>query len=169
MQTYYIEDYTGKAPERPCPAILLNADLPLIKKAVIAQLQAGEQVVMGCDVAKQSSKPAGLMDAQLYPFEELFGTELEMSKADRILYKGTCGTHIMSFSGVNLRPDGTPDRWKVQNSYGAGMGIAGHYVMSDSWFDEYVLSVVVRKDLADPALVEAYEKTPLPMSMKEWY
>ena len=75
----------------------------------------------------------------------------------------------MSFSGVNLRPDGTPDRWKVQNSYGAGMGIAGHYVMSDSWFDEYVLSVVVRKDLADPALVEAYEKTPLPMSMKEWY
>lgn len=169
LQTYYIEDYTHKPPQRPCPAILLNADLPMIKQAVIAQLKAGEQVVMGCDVAKQSHKQIGLMDAQLYPYEELFGTELNMSKADRILYKGTCGTHIMSFSGVNLRPDGTPDRWKIQNSYGMSMGIAGHYVMSDSWFDEYVLSVVVRKDLAPAALREAYEKEPQAMAMSEWY
>ncbi len=169
MQTYYLEDYADKAPVRPCPAILLNADLPLFKQAVINQLCAGEQVVMGCDVAKQSHKPTGYMDAQLYPFEELFGTEINMSKADRILYKGTCGTHIMSFSGVNLRPDGRPDRWKVQNSYGPGMGIGGHYVMADSWFDEYVLSAVVRKALVPAPLREAYDKDPLPMRMSEWY
>ena len=156
MQTYYMQDYTGKAPEHGSPAILLNAPLPLIKQAVIAQLKAGEQVVMGCDVAKQSSKPMGYMDAHLYAFEELFGTDLEMSKADRILYKGTCGTHLMSFSGVNLRADGTPDRWKVQNSYGQGMGIDGHYVMADSWFDVYVLCVVSRMSLAPESLKKAF-------------
>ena len=62
----------------------LNLDIETIKKLVIAQLQGGDQVVMGCDVAKQSHKPTGYMHKNLLDYETAFGARLTMSKADRI-------------------------------------------------------------------------------------
>lgn len=147
----------------------LNLDMETIKKLVIAQLQGGDQVVMGCDVAKQSHKPTGYMHKNLLDYETAFGARLTMPKADRIRYKGTSGTHIMTFSGVELDETGAPVRWKVHNSYGPQMGIQGHYVMDDSWFDEYVLSVVIHKKYAPPEIAAAYEAAPQVMDPGELY
>lgn len=147
----------------------LNLDIDTIKKLVIAQLQGGSQVVMGCDVAKQSHKPTGYMHKDLLDYETAFGTQLTMSKEDRIRYRGTSGTHVMTFSGVELDENGAPVRWKVHNSYGPQMGIQGHYVMDDSWFDEYVLSVVIDKQFAPPEIVAAYETAPETIDPGEFY
>ncbi len=141
--------------------VLLNVDIETIKKLTIAQLKGGEQVVMGCDVAKCSNKATGYMDRDLYDFEGIFGCEITtMSKEDNITYKNIKGTHIMSFCGVNLDKKGKPDRWKVQNSYGKSMGINGYYVMADNWFDDFVVSVVINKKYAPKELIEAYEAKP---------
>ena len=165
----YGKTYTGNQDGTDDMSKMLNLDMDTIKKLVIAQLQGGQQVVMGCDVAKQSHKPSGYMHARLYDYEKAFGTPMMLSKTDRILYKGTSGTHIMAFDGVSLDENQKPLRWKVHNSYGDSMGIHGHYVMDDSWFDGYVLSVVIRKKYAPEEIVRAYQQKPEIMAPGELY
>jgi Aminopeptidase C len=165
MQTY---SYVGNAPKRG-PHIQLNVDLPLIKQMTIEQLKGGELVVTGADVSKQNHRISGYMDANLYDNERIFNTDFTMSKKDRILFKDISAKHIMTFTGVNLSDDGSPDRWKVLNSYGYGTGIKGHYVMSDSWFDEYVLSVVINKKYAPKEVLEAYDTEPVKIDKSELY
>lgn len=166
----YLKTYTVSSAEKSDLSKRLNLDIDTIKQLVIAQLTAGEQVVMGCDVAKQSHKPTGYMHKDLFAYEKVFGTEIEiMEKAERIRYKDTFGRHVMTFSGVSIDADGNPSRWKVHNSYGESMGIAGHYVMDDSWFDEHVLSVVINKKYASAEINQAYGEPPEQLDRRELY
>ncbi|MCF0150149.1 MAG: aminopeptidase [Firmicutes bacterium] len=157
----FMKGYVQRDDLTPGHDVLLNVDMPLIKQMVIEQLKGGEQVVMGCDVAKLSHKVSGYMDSELYDFNAMFGCKIiDMDKKEHLEYKNIKGTHIMAFAGVNLDEQGRPDRWKVQNSYGQGMGINGYYVMADNWFDTYVVSVVINKKYAPEEVVKAYESTP---------
>ncbi len=53
-------------------------------------------------------------------------------------------THAMVITGVDL-VDGQPTKWKVENSWGDKVGTKGYFVMSDSWFDEFVYQIVINK------------------------
>ncbi|MDD6316748.1 MAG: C1 family peptidase [Clostridia bacterium] len=157
--------------EKGCESVLdrrLNLDADTIRQLVIASLRGGDQVIMGCDVSKQSDKPSGYMHRRLLDYETVFGTTLEFpDKASWLRFKGqsgsTSGSHIMTFSGVQLDEAGRPLRWKVHNSYGPGMGIRGHYVMDDSWFDMFVTSVVIARKYAPPEVLAAFDGEVLPM------
>ena len=146
---------------------LLNVDMPVMKSLVLRQLEEGEQVVFGADVRKQNDSVSGAMDPCLYDYKGYLGIDLTMPKDMRIRYHSIQGTHIMSFDGA-VRHDGRV-YWKVLNSRGDTFGRNGHYIMSDSWFDEYVLSAVVRKDLLSDELLEAWEKPPVFMPRKARY
>lgn len=142
-----------------------NLEMETIKQLVINSLKGGDQVVMGCDVAKQSDKPSGYMHPALLDYENVFGTDLEFpDRASWIAYKGhngsTSGLHIMTFDGVHFDESGKPMRWKVHNSYGPTMGIQGHYVMDDNWFDRYVSSVVVHRKYLTEDLLEIFDGIP---------
>ena len=39
----------------------------------------------------------------------------------------------------------SPNRWRVENSWGDAPGKKGYYVMSDEWFDEYMYQIVVNE------------------------
>ena len=161
----YNKSYVTRDDLTPGHDVLLNLNVETIKKLVIAQLKGGEQVVMGCDVAKLSNKAQGFMARDLYLLDEMMGCDVaNMSKKENIEYKNIRGTHIMAFCGVNLDGSGKPDRWKVQNSYGKGMGINGYYVMADDWFDDFVVSVVINKKFAPKEIVDIYEGAPERMS-----
>lgn len=161
----FMKTYVQRDDLKPGHDVFLNVDMPLIKQMVIEQLKGGEQVVMGCDVAKLSHKPTGYMDTNLYDFNTMFGCKIvDMTKKENLEYKNVKGTHIMAFAGVNLNEEGRPDRWKVQNSYGKEMGINGYYVMADNWFDEFVVSVVINKKYAPKEVLEAYEAQPQRMA-----
>lgn len=161
----FMQCYTNEKEPKSSLDKKLNLPMEEIKKLVLAQLRGGDQVIMGCDVAKQSHKPSGYMHARLLQYERLFGTKLEFpDRASWLLYKGdvgaTSGGHIMCFDGVALDEAGRPLRWKVHNSYGPKMGISGHYVMDDSWFDRYVSSVVIARKYAPPEILEAFDQEP---------
>ena len=96
-----------------------------------------------CDVARQRDKKAGIWDAVLHDYEGLYGVELSMTKAERLVARESALTHAMCLTGVDL-VDGVPRRWRVENSWGDKPGDKGFHTMSDSWFDEYVFEVVVR-------------------------
>ena len=87
----------------------------------------------------------GIMDPDLYDFKDFLQTDFPMDKAQRLDYGQSLMTHAMVFQGVNLDENGLPTRWRVENSWGDDKGKKGYFVMSDSWFTEYMYQVVVNK------------------------
>ena len=72
----------------------------------------------------------------------------------------------MVIIAVDTTADGSPRKWKVENSWGSKKGNNGYWTMYDSWFDEYVLMVIIdRKQLSaeDAALLEQK-----PVIIKDW-
>lgn len=142
------------------PVTYLNVELGLMKQLASAALSDGEPVWFGCDVGKMMSDEHGLWDAELYDFASVYGTDLGLDKADRLLYHETQMTHAMLFTGVDL-VDGTPRRWRVENSWGKERGKDGFYTMNDSWFDEYVFEIAARAERLPAELRAALDQEPI--------
>ena len=138
----------------------VTAELDVLKAAAIAAIQDGEPVWFGCDVAKQREKETGIWDAALHDYEGLYGVELSMTKAERLLARESMLTHAMCLTGVDL-VDGVPRRWRVENSWGDKLGEKGFHTMNDSWFDEYVFQVVVRARRLPAEVRAALEAEPV--------
>lgn len=100
----------------------LNVPQEEIKSAIIKSIKAGEAVWLACDVDKNSDRKLGIMDKDIYNYDETL-TELgEFTKADRIDYRCSELTHAMSFVGVDLDEKGNPIKWQVENSWGEEFG-----------------------------------------------
>ncbi len=128
----------------------LNVEMSVLKDMVQRQLKDGIPVWFGCDVGKYISRDQGILDMDIYDYEGVLGTEFSLDKAGRLDYGESVMTHAMVFTGVNIRDDGSPDRWKVENSWSDKYGDKGYFVMSDSWFDEFTYQAVINiKYLSD--------------------
>lgn len=82
------------------------------------------------------------MDTGLVDYELGFNIRLGLSKAQRLMTAESAMTHAMVLTAVHL-VDNKPVRWRVQNSWGEGVGTKGWFVMSDRWMDEFVYQAVV--------------------------
>ncbi|MDT3394646.1 MAG: C1 family peptidase [Bacillota bacterium] len=122
----------------------LNLDINTFKQLAIKQLQAGESVWFGSDVGQSSDRKLGIMDTEIYQKDAMLGMDLSISKGERLDYGESLMTHAMVITGVDL-VDGQPTKWKVENSWGDKVGTKGYFVMSDSWFDEFVYQIVINK------------------------
>ena len=142
------------------PQTHVAASLEVVKAAAVAAVQDGEPVWFACDVAKQRDKKAGVWDAALHDYEGLYGVGLSMTKAERLVARESAPTHAMCLTGVDL-VDGTPRRWRVENSWGEETAEKGFWTMNDSWFDQYVYQVVVRADRLPQATRSALEAEPV--------
>lgn len=122
----------------------LNLDIDTFKQLAIKQLQAGESVWFGSDVGQSSDRQLGIMDTEIYQQAEMLDMDLSISKGQRLDYGESLMTHAMVITGVDL-VEGQPTKWKVENSWGDKVGTKGYFVMSDSWFDEFVYQIVINK------------------------
>lgn len=113
-----------------------------MKKACIAMLSAGIPVFFGSDVGKFSNRQTGIMDTNLFDYELGFNVRLGLSKAQRLMTNESAMTHAMVLTAVHVVNE-KPVRWRVQNSWGDGVGTKGWFVMSDGWMDEFVYQAVV--------------------------
>lgn len=159
---YAIED-SDQIPERE--NLYLNVDIDTLKGLVIDQLKSGEPVWFGCDVLQHCDEEAGVMDMDLYDFDELFGVDFSMDKAQRYLTRESLPTHAMMIAGVNL-VDGKPDKWKIENSWGTEVhgkkvGHNGYYVCGDEWFDNFVYEVAIKKSLLSDELQKVLDTEPI--------
>jgi len=143
----------------------LNLENAILKKIALAQLTNGEPVWFGCDVGKMLDRDKGVIDPNLFLYDEALDVKFGLDKAARLDYGETRMTHAMLFTGVNI-VNGKPDRWKVENSWGEKAGNEGFLIMSDKWFDEYNFQVVVNKKYLPQELKSAYELDPI--VLKPW-
>ena len=123
----------------------LNLPLDEFKGAIIAQLKTGKIVWFGSDVSHFGERKGGIWDDGCFDFELLTGLEMTISKEDALDYSFSAMNHAMVITGVNLDENGKPNRWKIENSWGADGVNAGYYMCSDAWFDAYVYQAVVHK------------------------
>ena len=145
------------------PVRFLNTKIENLKEAAIKQLKDGETIWLGCDVGKQSDRQKGILAANLYETDTIFGIETKLNKKERLQTGASGSTHAMTFVGVDV-VDGKPRQWKVENSWGTKVGDKGYFVMDDKWFDEYLFKVVVKKQYLPEKLVKIAEgeATPVP-------
>jgi len=139
------------------PVLYVNTEMDRLKSAIIKCIKAGQPVFFGCDVGQSSMRTTGIMDSDLYEYENAFNITLGSTKADRLKTMESAMTHAMVISAVHLDKSGKPVRYKVENSWGPDVGDKGYFVMTDHWFEEYAYQVVVPRALADKDLVEIFD------------
>ena len=123
---------------------LLPVERERLKAAVIRQLQGGEQVVICADTRHQASQLLGILDTDFIDETDMFGTGAAMEKAAMQPYGVLQPTALLSLDGAALQ-NGKALRFKAQDVHGAETGADGHYTMSASWFDRYVLYAVINR------------------------
>ena len=146
------------------PVRYLNVEMDRLKELAIAQMQAGETVWFGSDVAQSSNRKAGVMAEGMHDFTASMDIRLTQDKAGRLDYSESLMTHAMVLTGVDLDENGRAKKWKVENSWGEKVGNKGYFVASDAWMDEYTYQIVVRKEFLTAAELAAYEAEPLVLS-----
>lgn len=142
------------------PVRYLNADIATIKRIAAETIVEGEPVWFGCDVVPQFDREDGVWAADIFDHAGVYGVDLGMTKEERVRTGESRMTHAMLLTGVDLA-DGVPRRWRVENSWGTEKFDNGFCTMDDSWFDEYVFEVVVRKDRLPAELQRAATAEPI--------
>jgi len=136
-----------------------NLKIEELKKATIKSIKNNEAVWFGCDVGKMFNRDLGIMDMDLYNYENLLNTNFKMDKATRLEYGDSLMTHAMLFTGVDIK-EKKPQKWRVENSWGNKNGDQGYYLMSDNWFDEYNYEVVVDKKYLSKKILSIFDLEP---------
>jgi len=147
----------------------VNVDIAVLKQCALAALLDSNRVWFGCDVGKESYSKKGLLVRGVLNYEELFGVELDMPKTERLNYRDQTTNHAMVFVGVDMLKD-QPRKWRVENSWGKDPGDGGFFTMSDDWFDEYVMNVIVPKRYVPAEIARLADEKPvmLPMWDPAW-
>ncbi len=148
------------------PVKYLNLPVEELKALAIKQLQNNEAVWFGSDVGQSSDKETGIMDLNIYDLNNLFNTQFNLTKGQRLKYGESLMTHAMVLTGVNLDEKGKSNKWRVENSWGDAPGNNGYYVMSDKWFNEFTYQIVINKKYLSKAQLELLEKEPI--ILKPW-
>ena len=163
-QTYTVE-FLGNVKEGQ-QIHYLNLPIEKLVDYSKAQLKDGEPVWFGCDVGQWSDRDLGIMDTELFNYEELLNTKFSLDKGQRLQYGESILTHAMVFTGVNLDEQEEAQRWKVQNSWGEKVGEDGFFIMSNDWFKEFNYEVVIHKKYLSETDLKSYQKDPV--VLKPW-
>jgi bleomycin hydrolase len=164
----YVISTTHSMADKP-DVSFINVDAQQMKSYVLKALLDSNRVWFGCDVGHEAYSKKGLLVKGVYNYEELFGVKLDMTKTERLNYRDESSNHAMVFVGVDV-VDGKPRKWRVENSWGKDRGDEGFFTMSDDWFDDYVLNVIVPKQYlpADVLAIAQEKPTPLPIWDPVW-
>ena len=141
----------------------INLPIEELKDLVLKQLKDGELVWFGSDVSRYGDRSTGIWDDAAYDYEAMLGIDIHMDKADMLDYKQSSMDHAMVITGVAFK-DGKPRKWKIENSWGPTAGNNGYYMMSDSWFDQFVYQAVINKKYLTKKQLDVLKQKPIELN-----
>ena len=145
----------------------INLDVSQLKKMAAVSLFDNQPVWFAADIGKQNDKDNGILADGIYNYGALYGTDIRMSKADRILYRASTPNHAMAFVGIDTLQDGKPVKWLVENSWGSDRGDKGYWTMYDNWFTEYVYTVIIHKKYIPEEILAILDMKPV--TLPAWH
>lgn len=123
----------------------INLSLDDFKDAIAQSItKYSTPVFFGCDYDSYIYKQYSVLNQKLSLFDELFDIDLGFSKKDGLMTYNINIDHAMIFTGYHQKDDKII-RWKVNNSHGVRGLYSGSLLMSDDWFNNYVISAVVHR------------------------
>ena len=137
-----------------------NVAIEKLKDAAMKSVLDDEPVWFSCDVGKDQSREHGIMAMGIYDYSSIYNTDISMTKAERALYREGAPNHAMVFVGVDVE-NNRPVKWLVENSWGTKKGSGGYWTLYDTWFDNYVYNVIVKKKYVPKDILKIYEQKPI--------
>ncbi len=128
----------------------LNLGIDKLKTYALKVLENNEPVWFAGDSGWQMDRRLGIMAEGIFDYASLYGYDKKMTKAQRLQCKDLTPSHAMAIIGAD-REDGRARKWLVENSWGSDSGDKGYWTMYDSWFDRYVLVIIINKNYLDAA------------------
>ena len=143
----------------------LNVSMDRMKELILSQMRDDRIVWFGSDVGFYGDREEGVWDDGRFDLDSLTGLVLKMEKGESLDYHASQMNHAMCITGVSSK-EGKPSKWKIENSWGTDRGKAGYYIMSASWFDQYVYQAVVDKKYLNKDELKALKEKPI--MLKPW-
>ena len=143
----------------------LNVSMERMKELILAQLKDNRIVWFGSDVGFYGDREEGNWDDGKFDLNSNYGLDLLMDKGESLDYHASQMNHAMCITGVALK-EGVPTKWKIENSWGTDRARSGYYLMSASWFDQFVYQAVVDKKYLSKEELKALSVKPI--VLKPW-
>lgn len=157
----------------------LNLRMSELKSFAKKSILSGMPVWFAGDVTKGYNPYESTLDEKLLNTDIVFGKPIvEMSKAAKINFGSLEANHAMALSGINFVSDevgvcSEPNvkSWQVENSWGyydnESPGLDGFLFMSNEWFENNVLEIVIHKNYLS-RLAKNYTKKE-PITLDPWH
>ena len=143
----------------------LNVTMDRMKELILKQLRDDRIVWFGSDVGFYGEREEGVWDDTRFDLNTPFGLDLKMNKGESLDYHASQMNHAMCITGVSFK-EGIPSKWKIENSWGKDRAKDGYYIMSKSWFDQFVYQAVVDKKYLNEEELKALKEQPI--VLKPW-
>ncbi len=143
----------------------LNMPITVLKELAIKHLKDGIPVYFGCDMKKMLDKELGIMDCELYNYQDIFPMNL-LTKEESLSIYDIDYQHVMLLTGVHIE-NNHPVRWKVEDSYGSETHQDGYYIMNDNFFDEFVIEVMIDKKYLSEEELKLFDQERILFDMDE--
>ena len=140
----------------------LNLPMDEFKELCVKQLKDNEVIWFGSDCGKYNDGTY-VWDDQAFDYKGAFGLDITLDKGDMLNYHVSAMNHAMVITGISFR-GGKPSKWKIENSWGTERGDKGYYLMTDSWFDNFVFQAVVNKKYLSKKQLKALEEKPIELN-----
>jgi bleomycin hydrolase len=163
-KTYRFEG--GRTVFETADMVVLNLPIERLKEYTFKSLLDSQVVWFACDVGLDNFNDSGFFAVGVYDYNTTFGIDFNITKADRINYKDMSPNHAMAITGADTTSTGVPRKWQVENSWGSAKGNSGYWTMYDSWFDEYVLLVMI--DRSKLSAEDSGRFDDKPVLIEEW-
>ncbi len=158
MKTYTV-DFLGNVVGGD-EVVYLNVDLESFKNIAMRAVMDGKPTWFASDVGKMMEREKGILDTDVFDFENLYGVNFNLTKSQRLDYGDSLMTHAMVLLGVDVT-DGKPTKWKVENSWGDKNGKDGYFIMGEKWFEEYAYEIVVDESYLSDEMKESWKAKPI--------
>ena len=136
----------------------INLPLTEFKSLIISQLKDSIPVWFGAEVKKMRNQTKGILDTNTYNYESVFNFK-RLTQEENLNLHAITLAHAMSFVGVHIIDD-KPIRWKVENSWG-DQDNKGYFIMNDNYFNEFVMSAVIKKDYLNDKQLKLLDQEPI--------
>lgn len=121
--------------------IYLNKDEQ--KNAILRQLKSGISVWFSSEESKTLNYQDNILDTDLYNYNKLLNIR-DVSKKEKILLGIIDYDHAMTITGA-LIEDSKIKQFKVDNSFGYHGQFQGRIIMTNDYFDNYVITTIIDK------------------------
>ena len=137
-----------------------NVDAQVLKDAAFKAIKSETGVYFACDYNQYRLNRGVVLDRNASNLRDIFDVDFHMPKTTGYLTHTNVPNHAMMLAGCQKEKDGKYSRWKVENSHGEKTNNQGFLVMSDTWFEDYVICIAVPKSCLPEKLRGALKSSP---------